>query len=85
MKDAAVSADKAGGVTGPNVKKAFEQMTEHVPTGLEGVCTPTTWRADDHRGTGKVTIYRSTFDYGHVTLSKTGEVAIPLRPDWLGW
>ena len=85
MRDAVVGADKMGAVTGANVKKAFEQMTDHVPAGLEGVCLPSTWRGDDHRGTGKVTIYRSSFEYGHVNLTKAGEVSIPLRPDWLGW
>jgi branched-chain amino acid transport system substrate-binding protein len=85
MKDAMAAADKAGGVTGASVKKALEQMREHVPEGLEGVCLPSTWTADDHRGTTTVMVYRSTYNFGNVSVDRIFTTRIPLRPDWLGW
>ena len=85
MRDAMVAADKMGGITGANIKKAFEQMRDHVPAGLEGVCLPSTWTPNDHRGTTTVMLYRNDYNYGNVTLQKIYQTTIPLRPDWLGW
>lgn len=85
MRDAMASADKMGGVTGANVKKAFEEMRDHVPTGLEGVCLPSTWTAADHRGTTTVMLYQNENNFGNVTAQKVYQTTIPLRPDWLGW
>ena len=85
MRDAMVAADKAGGVTGPNIKKAFEEMRDHVPEGLEGVCLKSTWTPTDHRGTTTVRLYRSDYNLGAITEQKVYETTIPLRPDWLGW
>jgi branched-chain amino acid transport system substrate-binding protein len=85
MRDAMVAADKMGGVTGANIKKAFEQMRDHVPAGLEGVCLPSTWTPNDHRGTTTVMLYRNDYDYGNVIDQKVYQTTIPLRPDWLGW
>ena len=96
LKEAMEWADKNGGLSGPNIKKAMYQKTDWVPTGLEGVCSPATWTAEDHRGVTRVLIYR-----GHVsgptdadvpTLIETGTIAlehvqsidIPRRPEWLG-
>jgi branched-chain amino acid transport system substrate-binding protein len=85
MRDAMVAAEKMGGITGANIKKAFEQMRDHVPAGLEGVCLPSTWTPNDHRGTTTVMLYRNDYNYGNVTLQKVYQTTIPLRPDWLGW
>jgi branched-chain amino acid transport system substrate-binding protein len=85
MRDAMLAADRAGGVTGPNIKKAFEEMRDHVPPGLEGVCLKTTWTPTDHRGTTTVMLYRNDDNLGTVTAEKVFETTIPLRPDWLGW
>jgi branched-chain amino acid transport system substrate-binding protein len=86
MRDAMTAAAKEeGGITGPNIKKAFEQMRDHVPEGLEGVCLPSTWTEDDHRGTTTVMVYRSTYNYGNATADKIYTTQLPLRPDWLGW
>jgi branched-chain amino acid transport system substrate-binding protein len=74
-----------GGVTGANVKKAFEEMRDHVPTGLDGVCLPSTWTAADHRGTTTVMLYQNEYNFGNVTAQKVYQTTIPLRPDWLGW
>jgi len=48
MRDAMLAAEKEGAITGPNIKKAFEAMRDHVPAGLEGVCLPTTFTPVDH-------------------------------------
>lgn len=85
MRDAMAEAANLGGITGPNIKKAFEQMRDHVPEGLDGVCLPSTWTEDDHRGTTTVMIYRSVYNYGNVTADKIYTTQLPLRPDWLGW
>lgn len=86
MRDAmAAAAKEDGGITGPNIKKAFEQMRDHVPEGLDGVCLPSTWTEDDHRGTTTVMVYRSTYNYGNATAEKIYTTQLPLRPDWLGW
>lgn len=85
MRDALAAADKAGGITGANIKKGFEEMRDHVPAGLEGVCLPTTLTPNDHRGTTTVLLYRSDFNFGNVTAQRIYQTTIPLRPDWLGW
>lgn len=85
MRDAMSAAGKAGGVTGPNIKKAFEEMRDHVPAGLDGVCLPSTFTATDHRGTTTVMLYQNEYNAGTVTARKLYQTTIPLRPDWLGW
>ncbi len=85
MRDAMKAAAEMGGVTGPNIKKAFEQMRDHVPAELKGVCLPTTWTGDDHRGTTTVMLYRNDHNLGTVTQTRVYTTTIPLRPDWLGW
>jgi branched-chain amino acid transport system substrate-binding protein len=85
MRDAMIQADKLGGVTGANIRKAFEEMRDHVPTGLEGVCLPSTWTPSDHRSTTTVMLYRSDYNYGNPSATKIYTTTIPLRPDWLGW
>jgi ABC-type branched-chain amino acid transport systems, periplasmic component len=85
MRDALEAAQKNGGITGANVKKAFEEMRDRTPAGLEGVCLPSTWTPTDHRGTTTVMLYRNDYNYGTVTAQRVYETTIPLRPDWLGW
>ncbi|HEY0876826.1 MAG TPA: ABC transporter substrate-binding protein [Zeimonas sp.] len=85
MRDAMVAADKAGGISGPNIKKAMEQMKDHVPAELQGVCIPSTWTATDHRGTTKVFIYQANSKGGEQSIAKIGEAEIERKPEWLGW
>jgi branched-chain amino acid transport system substrate-binding protein len=85
MRDAMIAADKMGSITGANIKKGFEEMRDHVPAGLDGVCLPSTWTANDHRGTSTVMLYRNDYNYGNISAQKVFETTIPLRPDWLGW
>ena len=96
LKEAMEWADKNGGLSGPNIKNAMYQKTDWVPAGLEGVCPPATWTAEDHRGVTRVLIYRGRVtgptDADMATLIETGTIAlehvqsidIPRRPEWLG-
>jgi branched-chain amino acid transport system substrate-binding protein len=85
LRDALNVAAGQGEVSGASAKKALEQMRDHVPAGLEGVCQPTTWTPQDHRGTTEVTLYRSNFAYGSLTTERVFKTKLPLKPDWLGW
>lgn len=84
MRDAMLAADKAGDITGPSLKAAMEGMENHVPTGLEGVCAPHTWTAEDHRGSMNVMVYRSV-DGEAQKMEKIYTAKLPRRDDWLGW
>jgi branched-chain amino acid transport system substrate-binding protein len=97
MKEAMEAADQAGGITGPNIKAAMESKTDWVPAGLDGVCLPATWTAEDHRGMNTVLVYRGTVkgatDGSIVDLVKNGTIGmeqvyaaeIPRKPEWLGY
>lgn len=86
MKDAMEAADKmSGGITGPNIKKAMEQMRDHVPAGLEGVCKPSTWTADDHRGTTEVSVYTTDYNGGNILFKQLADEEVPRRDEFLGW
>lgn len=85
MGDAMKAAAAKGPVTGPTIKAALESMKNYVPTGLEGVCAPSTWTADDHRSTTQVSVYTSAFNGGNFTMKKQATVEVPRRPEWLGW
>jgi branched-chain amino acid transport system substrate-binding protein len=85
MKDAMAIADKKGSITGKSIKDAMETMVNHVPAGLEGVCTPSTWTSEDHRGTTSVGVYTSLYNGGDFQLNKQTTVDVPRRPEWLGW
>jgi len=85
MKEAMAKADKAGGITGENIKKSMESMQSFVPAGLEGVCSPSTWTDEDHRGTTQVNVYTSKFNGGDFQMTKQATVEVPRRSEWLGW
>jgi branched-chain amino acid transport system substrate-binding protein len=85
MRDAMMAADKSGDLTGPGIKKALEDLRDHVPAGLEGVCLPTTFTAVDHRGATTVNLYRNDFSFAGPHAQKIYTTTLPLRPDWLGW
>ncbi|MBI5110898.1 ABC transporter substrate-binding protein [Rhodoplanes serenus] len=97
LKEAMAWAAANGGVTGPNVKQGFYQKKDWVPAGMEGVCVPSTWTADDHRPTTSVALYRSKVSgptdaalpdlvkNGTVSLEKVTTVDLPRKPDWMGW
>jgi branched-chain amino acid transport system substrate-binding protein len=75
----------------------MESKTDWVPAGLDGVCLPATWTAEDHRGMNTVLVYRGTVkgatDGSIVDLVKNGTIGmeqvyaaeIPRKPEWLGY
>lgn len=86
MKEAMETAAKMdGGVTGPNIKKAMYTKKDWVPAGLEGVCLPSNWKEDDHRGTTKVMVYQAEAKGGTFSMKKVYTADVPRRPEWLGW
>ncbi len=87
MKEAMEAADTmAGGITGPNIKKAMESgKKDWVPAGLEGVCLPSHWTNEDHRGTGMVKIYQASTKGGAISMKQVYTADIPRRKEWLGW
>lgn len=85
MRDAMVIAAKAGGITGPNIKKAMESLKDYAPADLQGVCIPSTWTPEDHRGTTKVDVYRANTKGDSQSITKIFTADIPRKPEWLGW
>ena len=103
MKEAMEWAHENGGVTGPNVRQGMYAMSEAeggawVPEGLEGVCLPSAWSPEDHRGLMTVRIYRAKVDgptegssvadlmaAGTIDLEPIGEITLPRRPEWRGY
>lgn len=85
MKEAMEWAKQNGGITGENIKKGMEVRKDWVPKGLEGVCLPSTWTSEDHRGTMTVFINKGDFVDGKAVITKLGETTLPRRDDWLGY
>lgn len=99
MKEAMDWAAKNGGITGPNIKQGMYQKQNWVPQGLEGVCPPGTWSADDHRGITDVLIYRAKVNGTPspetpmsrlladktIVLEPAFSTQIERKPEWLGW
>ncbi len=96
MKEAMEWADREGGITGPMIKAAMYRKPGWVPRGLEGVCLPATWSAEDHRGIVDVPIYRGRtraaegdlpglVEAGAISMERLAVQKIPRKADWLGW
>ena len=86
MKEAMdIAATMPGGVTGANVKAAMYKKDHWVPAGLDGVCMPSTWKADDHRGSTQVMVYQAEVKGENFTMHKVFSTELPRRPEWLGW
>ncbi len=97
MKEALDWADKNGGITGINLKKAFYHKKDWVPAGLDGVCRPTTWSPEDHRPTTDVLLFKTSvkgsteppladlMKSGAIKLDRLDEVKLGRKPEWLGW
>ncbi len=85
MKEAMEWAEENGGLTGENIKKGMYARTNWVPKGLEGVCLPATWTAEDHRGINKVNVYSANYNGKKVDINKVTTVTVERRDDWLGY
>ena len=85
MVDAMKSADKKGELNGTTIKAEMEMMKNYVPEGLDGICLPSTWTSEDHRGTTLVSVYKRLFNKGDFKMIKQATVEVPRRDEWLGW
>ena len=89
MKEAMEWAKANGGITGENIRagmyaKSAENPDGWVPAGLEGVCSPSTWTDEDHRGLMTVTVNRGTYMDGKAVIKTVTQTELPRREDWLG-
>jgi branched-chain amino acid transport system substrate-binding protein len=90
-------AAKNGGVNGPNVAKGMYQKKDWVPAGMEGVCLPSNWTDQDHRGLMTVSIYKMNVTgatdatvadlvkSGTIKVEKIKTVELERKADRLGW
>ena len=86
MKEAMEWAlENEGEITGEAIKKGMYARQDWTPKGLEGVCIPSTWTAEDHRGTMRVNIYHGINNDGNIAITKAGETTLPRREEWLGY
>ncbi|MCB9947400.1 MAG: ABC transporter substrate-binding protein [Rhodospirillaceae bacterium] len=103
MKEAMEWAHENGGVTGPNIRQGMYAMSAAndgawVPVGLEGVCLPSGWTAEDHRGLMTARIYRGhvngstegqeiaeLINSGTISLEFLEEITLERRPEWIGY
>ena len=92
------AAANGGQVTGERIQRGFYERTNWVPKGFEGVCTPSTFTPEDHRGTMRVAIYRAvvggdTSQGGVADLMRAGTmrlepvttVELERKRELLGW
>ena len=83
---------------GEGIKKAMYEKENWVPKDLEGVCLPSTWKENDHRGLMEVPIYKvkvngnterlnvsDLMNKKIIELIKTDLVTVPRRPEWKGY
>ncbi len=84
MKEAMDWAKANGGLSGENVRNGMYARKDWVPKGLEGVCLPSTWTSDDHRGLMRVAINRGSIVNGKAKIERVTETTLPRRADWLG-
>ncbi len=93
------AASNGGQVTGERIRDGFYARQNWVPNGFQGVCTPSTFTATDHRGTMRVVALSCAGDrqYSAGLGAGTRCRRVPWRfsrlppsicrggADWLGW
>ena len=98
MKEAMEIAIEEGNFTGEGIRNAMYKKKDWVPAGLNGVCLPSTWKDDDHRGLMEVPIYRVKVNGPTgkssiqeltskkvIELVKEDQMVLPRRPEWRGY
>jgi branched-chain amino acid transport system substrate-binding protein len=98
MVEAMETAATGGEITGERIRDGFYARQNWVPRGFEGVCNPSTFTAQDHRGTLRVALYRANVSgdtsQGSVTdlmragtmkIENIATIELDRRRDWLGW
>ncbi|MEO3472749.1 ABC transporter substrate-binding protein [Roseomonas sp. CAU 1739] len=92
------AATNGGQVNGERIRDGFYARQNWVPNGFQGVCTPSTFTAADHRGTMRVALYRAQVTgntaqgsvqelvaAGTMSLQPVATIDLQRRADWLGW
>jgi branched-chain amino acid transport system substrate-binding protein len=85
------SAANGGQVTGERIRDGFYVRQDWVPAGFEGLCVPSTFTNEDHRGTMRVALYRArvTGDTAALPvdeLMRNGTMRLePVETVRLGW
>ncbi|WP_372623666.1 ABC transporter substrate-binding protein [Falsiroseomonas sp.] len=92
------AAQNGGQVTGERIREGFYARQNWVPRGFEGVCNPSNFAPDDHRGTLRVAIYRARVNgdtsqgsvaelmrAGTMRIEPVTTIELDRRRDWLGW
>ena len=98
MAEAMELAMESENFSGEGIKKAMYQKENWVPKGLEGVCLPSTWKEDDHRGLMDVPIFKVKVNGSTekknvnelmknkvIELIKVDQIRLPRRPEWRGY
>ena len=84
--------------SGEGIKRAMYKKEKWIPENLDGVCLPSTWKEDDHRGLMEVPIYRVKVNGNTekleidklmsrkvIELVQADKIEIPRRPEWRGY
>jgi len=92
------AAADGGQVTGDRIREGFYARRDWVPQGFEGVCNPSNFSAEDHRGQMNVALFRSVVTgdttqgsvaelmrAGTMRLEPVTTITLERRQDWLGW
>ena len=92
------AAANGGQVTGDRIREGFYARRNWVPKGFEGVCNPSNFSAEDHRGQMNVALFRSVVTgdttqgsvaelmrAGTMRLEPVTTITLERRRDWLGW
>ena len=83
-KEAMEWADKNGGITSENIRKGMTQKKDWVPAGLEGMCAPATWTADDHRSVVKVEVVEGRIKDGKPGWNSLATIDVGRDAKWWG-
>jgi len=92
------AAQNNGAVNGERIREGFYARRNWVPRGMEGVCNPSNFAPDDHRGTLRVGLYRArvTGDTsqgsvaelmraGTMQVQSVATIELDRKREWLGW
>ncbi|GAA0584515.1 ABC transporter substrate-binding protein [Craurococcus roseus] len=92
------AAANGGQITGERIRDGFYARKDWVPKGFEGVCAPSNFTPEDHRGTMRVPLYRARVGgdtsqgsvaelmrAGTMKLESLGTVELERKREWLGW
>ena len=92
------AAANGGAIDGVRIRDGFYARQNWVPDGFGGVCAPSNFTNQDHRGTLAVGLYRAVVSgdttgpsveelmrAGTMRLEQVTTINLDRRADWLGW